>query len=217
MDLIALMDALKIPKAVLAGYDWGARAACVVAALWPHRCLGLVSVNSYLIQEIAKAATPLPPSVEAGLWYQFYFGTERGRAGLKANRVEITRTIWIRNSPRWPFTEDMLTRHTSAFTNPDYVDIVTHSYRHRLGLVPGYSMYAEVEGRLATLPPISVPAITLDGKDDGVVPATDGRKSEGKFTGQRIHRIVENAGHNLPEETPQEFAAAVWELISLNR
>ena len=214
VDVIALMDALKVNRAVLAGYDWGARAACVVAALWPERCTGLVSVNSYLIQDIAKAGLPLPPSVESGLWYQYYFQTERGRAGLTANRREMARTLWIRNSPNWRFDEATLNRHASAFDNPDYVDVVIHSYRHRLGLADGHSPYEDVERRLATLPAITVPTVTLDGEADGVVPANDGRSSASKFSGSRSHRVLKNVGHNLPEESPREFADAVWELLS---
>ena len=217
VDVIALMDALGVNRAVLAGYDWGGRAACVTAALWPERCTGLVSVNSYLIQDIASAGRPLPPSIESGLWYQYYFQTERGRAGLAANRRELTRTLWQRNSPTWRFDEATLDRHTSAFDNPDYVDVVIHSYRHRLGLAAGYAPYEDVEKRLAALPAITVPTITLDGDADGVVPATDGKSTAAKFTGGRQHRVIPNVGHNLPEEAPKEFADAVWELASARR
>jgi pimeloyl-ACP methyl ester carboxylesterase len=217
VDVIALMDALGINRAVLAGYDWGGRAACVAAALWPERCTGLVSVNSYLIQDIANAGRPLPPSIESGLWYQYYFQTERGRVGLAANRRELTRTLWQRNSPTWRFDEATLARHTSAFDNPDFVDVVIHSYRHRLGLGAGYAPYDDVERRLATLPAITGPAITLDGDADGVVPATDGKSTAAKFTGGRQHRVIPNVGHNLPEEAPKEFADAVWELASARR
>lgn len=213
-DLVALMDALNLNRAVLAGYDWGGRAACVVAALWPERCAGLVSVNGYLIQDIAKARMPLPPSIESGLWYQYYFQTERGRAGLVANRREIARTLWIRNSPTWRFDEMTLDRHASAFENPDYVDVVIHSYRHRLGLAAGYATYEDVERRLAAQPVISVPTITLDGDQDGVVLATDGTAAAARFTGRRQHRVIPNVGHNLPEEAPAEFAGAVLELAS---
>jgi pimeloyl-ACP methyl ester carboxylesterase len=174
----------------------------------------LVSVNSYLIQDIATAELPVPPAVEAGIWYQFYFLTERGRAGLTSNRQEIARTIWLRNSPNWHFDETILKRHACAFGNADYVDVVIHSYRHRLGTVDGYPAYADVQRRLAALPAIPVPSITLDGKADGVVPATDGKASAAKFTGARSHRVVDRAGHNLPEEAPREFADAVWELAS---
>jgi pimeloyl-ACP methyl ester carboxylesterase len=217
VDVIAFMDALKLNRAVLAGYDWGGRAACVVAALWPDRCAGLVCVNSYLIQDIAKAGLPLPPHIESGLWYQYYFQTERGRAGLAANRRELTRTLWHRNSPTWRFDEATLDRHASAFDNPDYVDVVIHSYRHRLGLAAGHSPYEDIERRLATLPAITVPTITLDGGADGVVPATDGRSTAAKFTGGRQHRIIPNVGHNLPEEAPKEFVDAVWDLASARR
>jgi pimeloyl-ACP methyl ester carboxylesterase len=217
VDVIALMDALKLKRAVWAGYDWGGRAACVAAALWPERCDGLVSVNSYLIQDIAKAGLPVAPAVESGIWYQHYFLSERGRAGLAANRREIARTIWLRNSPNWHFDDATLSRHAAAFDNPDYVDVVIHSYRHRLGAAEGYAAYADVERQLAALPVISVPAITLDGKADGVVPATDGKSTAAKFSGARTHRVIENAGHNLPEEAPDAFVDAVWELAGARR
>jgi pimeloyl-ACP methyl ester carboxylesterase len=212
VDVVAFLDALGIARAVLAGYDWGGRAACVVAALWPDRCKGLVSVNSYLIQDIGKAHLPLSPSIEAGLWYQFYFQMDRGRGGLAADRRDIAKTLWNRNSPTWHFTDDILYRHASGFNNPDYVDVVIHSYRHRLGLAPGFPAYEDIEQRLAQQPNIVVPTITLDGDADGVVPATDGRSSAVKFTGGRQHRVIRNVGHNLPEEAPKEFADAVWQL-----
>jgi pimeloyl-ACP methyl ester carboxylesterase len=211
-DVIALMDALHIPEAVLAGYDWGGRAACVVAALRPTRCVGLVSVNSYLIQDIAKAATPLPPQLERGLWYQHYFQSERGRAGLEANRRDLARILWNNNSPAWRFDDATFDRAAQAFDNPDYVDVVIHSYRHRLGLAPGYPDYEAAEKKLALIPPITVPSITLDGMADGVVPATDGRASAAKFSGPRSHRQIPGAGHNLPQEAPKAFADAVAEL-----
>ncbi|MEP7041995.1 MAG: alpha/beta hydrolase [Dokdonella sp.] len=213
-DVIALMDALKLPRAVLAGYDWGGRAACVAAALWPERCRGLVSVNSYLIQDIAKAGLPAAAKVEAAFWYQFYFLTERGRAGLTANRRDIARIMWTRNSPNWHFDDATFNRSASAFDNPDYVDVVIHSYRHRLGVAAGYPQYEDLEQRLAAQPVISVPTITLDGDADGVVAATDGKSTAGKFSGRREHRVIANVGHNLPQEDPSAFAAAVWELAS---
>jgi pimeloyl-ACP methyl ester carboxylesterase len=216
-DVIALLDALNLPRAVIAGYDWGGRAACVAAALWPERCTGLVSVNSYLIQDISKAALPLSAKIEAGFWYQYYFLTERGRAGLTANRREIARLMWTRNSPTWHFDDATFARSADAFENPDYVDVVVHSYRHRLGHAAGYPAYEDVERRLAAQPPIAVSTITLDGDADGVVPATDGRSTSAKFTGERQHRIIPNAGHNLPQENPVAFAAAVWELAAKNR
>lgn len=213
VDLLALMDALEVQRAVLGGYDWGGRAASIVAALWPDRCVGLVSGNGgYLIQDIAHAEQPLSPAIESALWYQYYFLTERGRAGLTANRRELTRTIWARNSPGWHFDEATLARHLDAFENPDYVAVVIHSYRHRLGAAPGVDVYADVERRLAELPPIPVPTITIDGNADGVVPASDGKAAAHKFVGRRDHRVVEGAGHNLPEEAPEVFAGAVLEL-----
>jgi pimeloyl-ACP methyl ester carboxylesterase len=216
-DVIALMDALKLPRAVLAGYDWGGRAACVAAALWPERCAGLVSVNSYLIQDIARAGIPIPAKTEAGFWYQFYFLTERGRAGLRANRRDIARVLWMRNSPTWEFDDATFERSAPSFDNPDYVEVVIHSYRHRLGHAAGYPQYEDLEKRLAAQPVIRVPTITLDGDADGVVPATDGSATAAKFSGRRKHRVVANAGHNLPQEDPAAFAAAVWELASASR
>ena len=213
-DVIALMDALQIPRAVLAGFDWGGRAACVAAALWPERCLGLVSVNGYLIQDIARAAQPVAPKTEAALWYQFYFQTERGRAGLTANRRDLARVVWTRNSPTWHFDDATFDRSADVFENSDYVDVVIHSYRHRLGLAAGDPQYADLERRLAAQPIISVPTITLDGDADGVVPATDGKSTAAKFAGGRQHRVIPNIGHNLPQEDPATFAAAVWELAS---
>ncbi len=212
-DVIDLMDALRVDSAVLAGYDWGGRAACLVAALWPDRCTGLVSVNGYLIQDIASAGRPIAPELEAGFWYFFYFATERGRRGLRDHRQELARVIWMRNSPLWPFDRATLERAAEAFDNQDYVDIVIHSYRHRLGLAAGAAQYEELERRLARLPPIRVPTITLDGQADGNFPATDGTSSAAHFMGPRDHRQVPRAGHNLPQEAPDAFAAAVAELV----
>jgi pimeloyl-ACP methyl ester carboxylesterase len=212
-DLIALMDALAIKRAVVAGYDWGGRAACVVAALWPERCIGLVSVNSYLIQNIAKAMNPLNAKFESGYWYQWYFQIERGVAGLTANRREIAKLLWRQWSPNWHFDDACFERTALAFDNPDYVDIVIHSYRHRYGLAEGDPRYADLQRRLALLPAITVPAITLDGDADGVAPVTDGSASAAKFTGRRSHRVIPHAGHNLPQEEPEAFVAAVMELV----
>lgn len=214
-DVIELMDALEIPRAIFAGHDWGGRAACVAAALWPERCSGIVSVNSYLIQDIGSAMTPIRPDLEAGLWYFYYFLTERGRAGLTANRREIAKVIWTRNSPKWHFNDAMLDRAAVAFDNPDYVDVVLHSYRHRLGLAPSYPPYDESENLLAALPVITVPVVTLDGLADGNFPATDGSTSARFFTGPRVHHQVPNAGHNLPQEAPDAFANAIFELAHL--
>ena len=212
-DLKALMDALGIKRAILAGYDWGGRAANVVAALWPDRCIGLVSVNSYQIQDIANAMVPLNPAREVALWYQYYFQLERGRAGLAANRREIARILWRQWSPNWHFDQATFDRTALAHDNPDYVDIVIHSYRHRFARAEGDPQYADLQRRLAALPPITVPTITLDGDADGVSPATDGTATAAKFSGRRNHRVIARAGHNLPQEEPQAFAAAVMELI----
>jgi pimeloyl-ACP methyl ester carboxylesterase len=211
-DVVDLLDALGLPRAVLAGYDWGGRAACVAAALWPERCAGLVSVNNYLIQDLSTATDPLPPELEAGFWYFFYFATERGRRGLTANRRDVAKVIWTRNSPAWHFDDATLDRAARAFDNEDYVEVVLHSYRHRLGLAPGDPRYAELEERLAALPPIPVPAVTLEGQADGNFPATDGTASAAHFTGPREHRQVPAAGHNLPQEAPEAFADAILAL-----
>lgn len=302
------MDALKIEKAILAGYDWGARTASIIAALWPERCKAMVSVNGYLINNRERNKLPLPPKVEHGWWYQFYFATERGRAGydanrrefnkliwkansprwsfddatfdrtaasfdnpdhvaivianyrwrlslvegetryddlerrlaegpviavptitlddfttergrlgLAANRRDLARLMWTRNSPTWLFDDATFDRSATAFDNPDYVDVVIHSYRHRLGRVAGYPAYEELERRLAAQPPITVPAVTLDGGADGVVPATDGKATAGKFVGGRQHRVLPGIGHDLPQEDPAAFAAAVWELATEKR
>jgi pimeloyl-ACP methyl ester carboxylesterase len=212
-DMMALMDALGIQRAVFAGYDWGGRAACVGAALWPERCIGLVCVNSYLIQDIAGAMVPAPPDREVPLWYQYYFQLERGRAGLAANRRGIARILWAQWSPNWKFDDACFERTAIAHDNPDYVDVVIHSYRHRFGLADGDPQYADIERKLAAQPAISVPSITLDGDGDGVSPATDGSRSAPKFTRSRVHRVVPRAGHNLPQEEPEAFAASVMDLI----
>ncbi|MDM0012877.1 alpha/beta hydrolase [Variovorax sp. J22P168] len=213
-DLLALLDALSIPRAVLAGYDWGGRAACVVAALWPERCAGLVSFNSYNIQDIAKAMQPDTAENEHRLWYQYYFHNERGRAGLANDRRGITRLLWRLWSPTWAFDDATFARSAAAFDHPDFVDVVIQSYRHRYGLVPGDPAYADIEARLAAQPPITVPAITFDGADDGVRPPSQASAHAHRFTGPRSHRIVAGVGHNMPQEVPRVFADAVLELIS---
>ncbi len=212
-DLMALMDALSVKRAVFAGYDWGGRAACVAAALFPDRCIGLVSVNGYLIQDIARAMVPVRPEREVPLWYQYYFQLERGRAGLTANRRGIARILWQQWSPNWHFDDATFERTAAAHDNPDYVDVVIHSYRHRFGLADGDPQYAGLQRRLAALPLIPIPTITLDGDGDGVAPATDGTASAAKFSGRRTHHVIPRAGHNLPQEDPEAFAAAVMELI----
>jgi pimeloyl-ACP methyl ester carboxylesterase len=212
-DLLALMDALAVPRAVLAGYDWGGRAACVVAALWPGRCAGLVSLNSYNIQNIAKAMQPDTPANEHSLWYQYYFHSARGRAGLAADRRAFCRLLWKLWSPTWVFDDTTFERSAAAFDNPDFVDVVIQSYRHRFGLVAGDPALTGIEERLAAQPAISVPSITFDGADDGVRPPADAAQHARFFTGPRTHRIVPGAGHNLPQEKPQVFASAVLELV----
>jgi pimeloyl-ACP methyl ester carboxylesterase len=212
-DLIALMDALKISRAVFAGYDWGGRGACIGAALWPERCIGLVSVNGYLIQDIARALNPARLSQELAYWYQWYFQIERGRAGLAANRREIAKLLWQQWSPNWTFDEETFTRSAAAFDNPDFVDVAIHSYRHRYGLAEGDGRYADIQRRLAALPPITAPAITLDGEADGVAFAKDGKVQAAQFTARRAHRVLPRVGHNLPQEDPEAFAAAVMDLV----
>lgn len=212
-DLLALMDALRVPRAVLAGYDWGGRAACVVAALWPQRCAGLVSYNSYNIQDIARALEPDTPANEQRLWYQYYFHSERGRAGLAKDRRAVARLLWQTWSPTWKFDDATFARSAAAFDNPDFVDVVIHSYRHRFGLVRGDPAYAAIEARLATQPAIAVPCITFDGSDDGVRPPAPAQAAASRFTAARSHRIVPGVGHNMPQEVPEVFAEAVLELV----
>jgi pimeloyl-ACP methyl ester carboxylesterase len=206
-DLLVLMDALHFERAVLGGYDWGGRASCVVAALWPERVLALVSANSYNIQDIARAIEPASAAEEAAFWYQYYFHSERGRRGLTKNRREITRLLWRMWSPTWAFDDATFDRTAGAFDNPDFVEVVIHSYRHRYGLAPGDPRYAAIEAALAAQPPIAVPAITIDGDADGVNPGTAHHAK--KFAGPHQHRIFEGAGHNLPQERPEEWARAV--------
>ena len=212
-DLLALLDALAIPRAVLAGYDWGGRAACVVAALWPERCVGLVSFNSYNIQDIAKAMAPDTPANEHSLWYQYYFHSERGRTGLAKDRRALTRLLWQLWSPTWKFDDAAFERSAAAFDHPDFVDVVIHSYRHRFGLVPGDPAYTYIERRLAAQPAIAVPAITFDGVDDGVRPPANASAHAHRFSGPRSHRLVPGVGHNMPQEAPRIFADAVLELV----
>ena len=212
-DLLALMDALNIGSAVLAGYDWGGRAACVVAALWPGRCTGLLSFNSYNIQNIAKAMVPDAPENEHSLWYQYYFHNERGRAGLALDRRAVCRLLWKLWSPTWAFDDATFEQSAAAFDNPDFVDVVIQSYRHRFALAAGDPAYADIERRLAAQPAITVPSITFDGADDGVRPVAPASQHAHFFTGARQHRVVPGVGHNLPQEVPQAFADAVMELV----
>lgn len=212
-DLLAFLDGLGIERAVLAGYDWGGRAACVVAALWPERCAGLVSVNSYNIQNIARAMEPEAPEKELRLWYQYYLHGERGRAGLEQNRRAFSKLLWQLWSPTWRFDDATFEQSAAAFDNPDFVEVVVHSYRHRYALVPGDPAYANIEAKLAQQPVITVPSITLDGADDGVRPPADASVHAARFSALRDHQILDGVGHNLPQEAPQEFAMAVLELV----
>lgn len=212
-DLLQLLDALAIERAVLAGYDWGGRAACVVAALWPERCSGLVSFNGYNLQHIASAMKPDSADNEHRLWYQYYFHSERGRAGLAQDRRGLIRLLWQLWSPTWGFDDATFAKSAPAFDNPDFVEVVIHSYRHRFGLTPGDPDLAAIEARLALQPPIKVPTISFDGADDGVRLPTDTTRHAGCFTDRRAHRIVPGVGHNLPQERPRMFADAIIELI----
>jgi pimeloyl-ACP methyl ester carboxylesterase len=216
MDAIALLDALAIDRAVVAGFDWGARTACILAALWPQRCIGLVSVGGYVMTNLPANLHPLPAKAEHAWWYQYYFATERGREGLAANRAEIARILWTTNSPRWAFEEADFERTAASFDNPDYVNIVISNYRWRLGLEPSDPRYAPWEKQAAALPVITIPTITMDGSENGITPTTDGKAQSGKFSGARTHLIVD-AGHNLPQEAPRAFADAVWTLASAQR
>jgi pimeloyl-ACP methyl ester carboxylesterase len=209
LDAIALMDALKIQQAVLAGFDWGARTVNIIAALWPERCKALVSVSGYLIGSQAAGKTPLPPKAELEWWYQYYFATERGRAGYDKYRREFAKLIWQLASPKWNFDDNTFERSAAAFDNPDHVDIVINNYRWRLGLVNGDQQYAELEKRLAAGPAIAVPTITLEGDANGA-PHPDAASYAKKFSGKYAHRIIQGGiGHNLPQEAPQAFAQAV--------
>jgi pimeloyl-ACP methyl ester carboxylesterase len=212
-DLLALMDALEIPRAVLAGYDWGGRGACVVAALWPQRCSGLLSFNSYNIQDIARAMRPDTPENERSLWYQYYFQSERGRAGLAADRRALCRLLWRTWSPTWAFDDTTFARSAPAFDNPDFVDVVIQSYRHRFGLVPGDPALAGIEAQLAQQPAITVPTLSFDGADDGVRPPATAAQHAHRFTGPRVHAVVPGVGHNMPQEVPAVFADAVLQLV----
>jgi len=212
LDLIALMDALKIEQAVVGGFDWGARTANVIAALWPERCKALVSVSGYLIGSREANKMPLPPQAELEWWYQFYFATERGRAGYEKYRHDFNKLIWQLASPRWSFDDATFERSAASFDNPDHVRIVIHNYRWRLGLAEGEQKYDELEKRLAAAPVIAVPALTLEGDANGA-PHPDASSYAKKFSGKYAHRIIKGGvGHNLPQEAPEAFARAVIEV-----
>jgi pimeloyl-ACP methyl ester carboxylesterase len=209
VDTIALMDALGIERAVVAGFDWGARTADIVGALWPERCSGVVSVSGYLVGSQAAGKVPLPPAAELQWWYQYYFATERGRAGYEKYRRDFAKLIWRTASPQWNFDDATFERTAASFDNPDHVAIVIHNYRWRLGLADGETEYSELERRLAEGPAITVPAITLEGDANGA-PHPDPTAYAGKFSGTYSHRTIEGGvGHNLPQEAPAAFADAV--------
>lgn len=212
-DLMAFMDALSLPNAILAGYDWGGRAACIVAALWPERVRGLVSGGGYNIQNIRESIKPDVPENEYRLWYQYYFHSERGRSGLTQNRNDFCRLLWQLWSPRWNFSEETYQCTAASFNNPDFVEVVIHSYRHRFGLVPGDPAVEDIEQRLIKQPEISVPSIALDGKDNGVLPPDGSKNHQLFFTGNYERRVIAGVGHNLPQEAPDEFAKAALSLI----
>ncbi|NSY44343.1 alpha/beta hydrolase [Agrobacterium tumefaciens] len=215
VDMIAFLDALGVKQAVVAGYDWGARTADIMAALWPERCTGLVSVSGYLIgsQEINRK--PLPPKAELSWWYQFYFATERGRAGYAANTRDFVRLIWQTASPTWKFSNETFNRSATAFDNPDHVAITIHNYRWRLALADGEAKYDKYERQLAKLPVITVPTITLEGDANGA-PHPDPSAYASKFSGKYQHRNISGGiGHNLPQEAPEAFARAVLDVAKL--
>jgi pimeloyl-ACP methyl ester carboxylesterase len=210
VDAIALMDALKIKKAIIAGFDWGARTACIMAALWPERCKALVSVSGYLIGNQQSGKMALPPKNELQWWYQFYFATERGRTGYDKNRDEFAKLIWQTASPKWNFNDTTFHRTAVSLRNPDHVAIVIHNYRWRLGLAEGEPKYDDLEKRLASTPLITVPAITIEGDTNGAPhPAASSYAS--KFTGKYSHKVFKDIGHNVPQEAPNDFAKAIIE------
>ena len=209
-DVIALMDALNIPKAVIGGFDWGARSADVVAALWPDRCRALVAVSGYIIVNLAANLKPLPPQAEYGWWYQYYFATDRGEQGYRENTHDFNELIWKIASPTWSFDDATYDRSAAAFANPDHVDIVIHNYRWRLSLAQGEPQYDELERRLAAKPVITVPTITVSSDFDG--PAKDGTAYRQQFTGRYSHRVLDGIGHNVPQEAPRQFADAIIEV-----
>ena len=212
-DLIALMDALSIQKAIVGGYDWGGRACCIVSALYPERILGLVSMAGYNIQNIAKYAEPDIPEIEMLNWYQFYFHSERGRIGLTKYRKELCRLLWRNWSPTWKFNDETFEASAVSFNNPDFVDVVVHSYRHRYGLAKGDPKFEAIEQSLQKQPTIKVPAVILDAEADGVEPFSGTGKDANYFEGGYERRVIEGVGHNLPQESPAAFAKAILTFV----
>jgi pimeloyl-ACP methyl ester carboxylesterase len=207
LDVVALMDALAIRTAIIGGFDWGSRTAAIVAALWPERCKGLVAVSGYLVTNRAANLTPLPPRVEWGWWYQYYFATERGVRGYTENRHEFNKFIWKLASPTWDFDDATFDRSAASFDNPDHVAIVIHNYRWRLSLAEGEQQYDDLERRLSRAPVIAVPSITIASDFDGA--AADGKAYAKRFAGRYSHRVLQGIGHNVPQEAPEDFAQAV--------
>jgi len=212
-DLREMMDALAVDRAVLAGYDWGGRAACIVAALWPERVRGLVTVNSYNIQDIPGSAKPQSPEQERRFWYQWYFQTERGRAGLENNRGTLCRLLWELWSPHWQFDAATFARSAASFENPDFVAVTIHSYRHRYSNIGGDPKLEEIEHRLAQKPKITVPTIAIQGDADGVLPPEASQRHAGFFTGPYQRHVLPRIGHNPPQEDPRAFADAVLQTM----
>ena len=213
MDVIALMDALKIDKAIIGGFDWGARTADIMAVLWPERCKGIVSVSGYLISNQKANHTPLPPKAELGWWYQYYFATERGERGYTENRRDFNRLIWTIVSPKWNFDDATYNRTAESFDNPDHVGIVIHNYRWRLDLAKGEPRYDQFEEKLAKAPVVTVPAITIGSDFDGA--AADGKPYAKLFAGKYAHRVLNGIGHNVPQEAPKDFAQAIIDVDKL--
>jgi pimeloyl-ACP methyl ester carboxylesterase len=215
IDVVALMDALQIEKATIGGFDWGARTADIIAALWPQRCKALVSVSGYLIGNQAGGKKPLPPKAELQWWYQYYFATERGREGYDKYRRDFSKLIWQLASPKWDFDDATFDRTAASFDNPDHVAIVIHNYRWRLDLAQGESKYDDLEKRLAESPAIAVPTITMEGDANGA-PHLDPGAYRGKFSGKYSHRLIKGGvGHNLPQEAPQAFAEAIVDVAEV--
>ena len=211
-DLLELLDALKLPRAVLAGFDWGGRAACIVSALWPERVIGLVTSGGYTIQNNAVALQPAAPEQELRYWYQYYFHTERGRNGLTENRRALCRLLWSLWSPTWTFDDATFERTARSFDNSDFVDVVRHSYMHRTKSAPGDPRYAAIEAQLAKQPIIRVPTVTIHGAVDGVTPVRGSESHATYFSAHYERRVLANAGHNPPQEDPKAFAAAILDI-----
>jgi pimeloyl-ACP methyl ester carboxylesterase len=207
LDIIALMDALKIQRAIVGGFDWGSRTAAIMATLWPERVKGLVAVSGYIVTNLQANLQPLPPKAELGWWYQYYFATERGVAGYTKNTSEFNKLIWQLASPKWQFDDATFERTAAAFNNPDHVRIVIHNYRWRLSIADGEAKYGDLERRMFVGPAISVPSITISSDFDGA--AADGKAYASKFSGKYGHRILNGIGHNVPQEDPQSFAQAI--------